>query len=86
MKKVLGDLGEDAIPEEPAAVADNAAMSKTDDRRGPPGAPPPGGRGLSGLTEFEGAADPRPPPPRRRRRPDLGARSARARSTPSRTA
>jgi hypothetical protein len=56
MKKVLGDLGEDAIPDEPAAVTDNAPTSKTDDGQGAPPAPPPGGRGLSGLTEFEGGS------------------------------
>jgi hypothetical protein len=54
-KKVLGDLGEDAIPD--GATAD-AANTPTPEAADPRAAPPASasGRGLSGLTEFEGGA------------------------------
>ncbi len=54
MKKILGDLGEDAIPDEATAEADSAHV-KADDRRGAPPSPPASGAGLSGLTEYEGS-------------------------------
>jgi hypothetical protein len=49
MKKVLGDLGEDAIP--PAPVAEAANVAAVDDPRE---AAPASGRGLSGLAHLGG--------------------------------
>jgi hypothetical protein len=55
MKKVLGDLGEDAIPDEPAAEAVASAAPEAEDRRAAPTAPPAASvPGISGLAEFGG--------------------------------
>ena len=53
-KKVLGDLGEDAIPDDAAAEAANTPSPETGRGVAQPASAP--GRGLAGLTEFEGGA------------------------------
>ncbi len=60
MKKVLGDLGEDAIPDDATKTADEGVAAND----APPAAPPaPTGRDISGLVEAEGGGgSPRPAP------------------------